>query len=367
MRILYIINKIQNGGAENVIINLILSLQNSKEEVSLLVLSDSEEDKTLAFKLKNTGMDIKTISHRSVYNPLLMLKMQTFISKNCFDIIHVHLFPSCYWVALAQIFTKKKNKLIFTEHSSNNKRVNSIFFINIEKFIYSRYDQIIAVSDTIREKLIKAGFKCPIAVIPNGIDLKQFAESALDLDQKSSCNLFDHKVTLMMTARFAPPKNQEVLIRLLPLLPRQYILVFAGAGINLAYCKNLANKLGLIDRIQFLGTRYDISSLMKVVDINILCSEYEGQSSVAIEAMASGRLFLGSNVPGIQDVVGSVESLFENRNPQKLKEKIIRCIEDSTYSNIIIKTNKQKSEQFSLAEMVKNHLELYNKIGCQTI
>ena len=115
----------------------------------------------------------------------------------------------------------------------------------------------------------------------------------------------------MMTGRFSKAKDHTTLVKSLKLLPYNYKLLLVGEGELKKNIEILIKKINLENRVIFLGFRNDIPELMKTVDINILSSNWEGFGLVAVEGMASGRPFIGSDVDGMNDVIRGGGILFE--------------------------------------------------------
>ncbi|WP_372490031.1 glycosyltransferase family 4 protein [Chitinophaga sedimenti] len=110
----------------------------------------------------------------------------------------------------------------------------------------------------------------------------------------------------------------------------------------------------------FLGMVHDVSQLMASADINILCSDYEGLSGVTLEAMRCKRPFIGSRVPGIMDVVGTSQCLFDNK-PESVAIKIRQCLDD-VFCQEVIAANSRKIKEYSLEYMIDNYYELYKNL-----
>src|SRR5690606_22583499 len=110
-------------------------------EVDLLLLCGSDEP----FLQKLKSLDCCTIfslSQRKIYHPIFIFRIIPFLKK--YDIIHVHLFPSLYWAGLAKMVSFSKVKMVYTEHSTTNRRRSNFFFKLMDKLVYKFYDRIIA-------------------------------------------------------------------------------------------------------------------------------------------------------------------------------------------------------------------------------
>jgi glycosyltransferase involved in cell wall biosynthesis len=269
-------------------------------------------------------------------------------------------------VAIASYLPGKlKSKLVFTEHSTQNRRMHNKILMPFERLIYKRYHTVVAVSQPVK-KILSEWLRnsVPVEVIPNGADInfidtiQPLAPTAL---QKIN-NADPPALFILMVARFAYPKDQETVIRALKLLPANVHVVFAGEGETETQMKNLSDHLQITNRVHFLGYRPDALQLMKSVQVNVLSSHYEGMSGAAIEAMASGIPFLGSDVPGINDIVPGQQFLFKPSNPQDLAEKIYTLLKDPVLYRQMSETALLHVKKFDTAFMVNNHIALYKKL-----
>ena len=177
MRILHVINHVGiRSGAAKVMMDLLLYQKSKGHIVDVVALFKMD----LSYDMKEFGCDIRILfdskNELYRYNPLAIIKLVPILSK--YDIIHVHLFPSLYWVALANVISFSKSKLVYTEHCSVNNRQNIKILIPLEKFIYKQYDKIISISDSVDYYLKKTIGNCGIIEkIYNGINRELFIKS----------------------------------------------------------------------------------------------------------------------------------------------------------------------------------------------
>ncbi|MBK8683648.1 MAG: glycosyltransferase [Bacteroidetes bacterium] len=90
------------------------------------------------------------------------------------EMIHVHLFPSFYWLAICKILFRIKIPLLATEHGTYNRRMNHPLFGLIEKVIYKQYHHIICISNGVLDAMHQRFPNLSCEVIFNGIPLKPF-------------------------------------------------------------------------------------------------------------------------------------------------------------------------------------------------
>lgn len=360
MNILHIINNMGNGGAERLLVDFLPQLKSDQCDISLLVIVESTSLPEYIQELRNSGIRVYFLKKSgSLYDLKLPFAIQKFLNHKHFDIVHVHLFPAFYYVALVKRMFRRKERYYFTEHSIHNKRIDDKRFRSLEKWVYNAFDKLVVISSPIKEKLDQwIGNSDKTVLVRNGLNL-----SKLQSAERTDLSTIDealgrpnHKY-ILMTARFDHPKRQDLLLEVAKSLPENFNIIFAGVGAQLNSCRKLAEEMGISHRIFFLGHRSDIPSLMKSVDLNILYTEYEGMSGVTIEAMASGKPFLGSDVPGINDIVASPLNLFKNNQVPEIANKIIALCSLSDTS--LLDHQMEQSEKFTMKAMVEGYLQLY--------
>ena len=141
------------------------------------------------------------------------------------------------------------------------------------------------------EKLFSAKGK----VIPNGIDVRKFLDdrkSLVEMEKKEwkiskECPLIVGNIT-----RFEQKKNSlftiKVFKKILDSVPEAVLIMGGPDGGLLEQCKELADDLNIRDNIRFIGKRRDIPIWLKMIDIYLFPSLYEGLGISILEAQASG-------------------------------------------------------------------------------
>jgi len=361
MKVLCVINRLVTGGAEKLILDT-LPLMNNHLDCHLYLLSQG--DFPFEKKLKsNTTITILKTKWSSLYNPLHLLQLIKLMHK--YDIVHVHLFPSQYYVWIAKILSFSKAKIIVTEHNTTNNRLGNKFFKLFDRLTYKFFDKTICISEEI-QAIMQRYTKLPLdnfPIIQNGISLNTIND-AFPLDKTTINNTDEDNIIILQVSGFRLQKDQHTVIKSLVLLPENVKIWFAGTGITLADCQALTKSLGFENRVIFLGVRTDIPQLLKTADIVVLSSHYEGLSLASIEGMASGKPFVASDVPGLREVVKDAGLLFENKNEKQLAHHILSLLEDSDYYKKVAFACQEKAKQFDIEKMVDQQVELYKSL-CQ--
>lgn len=367
VRILYLINSLNLGGAEKLVeqISPIIN-QSGDYEVEVLLLTD--QNNVFYESLIEKGVMVKISKFKNIYDPRSILEISKYIKKGKYDIVHSHLFPTQYWLSISRFFNKNdKVKYITTEHNTYNRRRKLFFFRPIDKFIYSKYDLIISISEKTKDNLIKwidprLKKTGKHIVIENGVDLESI-ESAKAYNKIELINNADDNIKLVcMAGRFTDQKDQPTLIKAISKLPENTHLLLLGDGREMLSSVQLAKDLSISNRVHFLGYREDVAQILKSVDIVVLSSHWEGLSLSSIEGMASGKPFVASNVEGLFEVVSGYGLVFEKGNEEELASLIKKLSEDKQFYNEIAKSCKKRALDFSIQRTVDSLLKVYRKV-----
>jgi glycosyltransferase involved in cell wall biosynthesis len=111
------------------------------------------------------------------------------------------------------------------------------------------------------------------------------------------------EVRLAMVARFTPQKDQMLLVRALAGIETPVRLLLIGDGPTRAAVEAEAHRLGLADRVEFLGSRDDVAEILAGVHIGVLASNWEAFGIVVAEAMRAGLPVVASRVGGVEEVM----------------------------------------------------------------
>lgn len=358
MKILQIIDSLSTGGAEKLIVDTVpLYVQKGfKTDVLLLNGNVTPFYKEL---LEKKCTNIFSLGN-SFYNPLYIFKIIPYLRK--YDVVHVHLFPAQYFVVLAKILSFSKVKLVFTEHNTSNRRLENKAYSWIEILIYYYYKKVICITSEVKSVLVnKLNLSdIKLKIIENGVNL-----NLIKVQKEANRNNFnfesDDKL-LIMVAGFRLQKDQDTIIKSLKFLPENYKLLLVGDGERREILEKLVNDLELNERVSFLGVRSDVYALIKMADIAILSSHWEGFGLVAVEAMACGIPLLASDVDGLAQVVKGGGILFEKGNSLELSEKIQLLINNQELYNSTAVKGIHKAKKYDINLMVDKILTLYKSL-----
>jgi glycosyltransferase involved in cell wall biosynthesis len=234
----------------------------------------------------------------------------------------------------------------------------------IERFAYRRASAVICNAehevDYLRRTLGET--RAPVFVIHNGIDLepcrKTRAEWRFDL------RIEENATVATMLANFRLGKDHPTLLhawkKMLMTIPdertRPRLLLAGAPQESYTTVHQMANSLGLIDSVSFLGQVKDVSGLLAASDIGILTTTDEGLPNAVIEYMASGLPVVATDLPGNRETLGDdpQQQFYKTGDPDSLAARLHALLRDQDLRRKLGTRNRQRaSAKFSIDAMCK--------------
>ncbi len=363
MQLLHVINNLTTGGAQKLVSDLAI-IQSRDSDIAVSIYIWERDNSVYEDRLRKAGV---TIIHAPQKENLLSKLCTLSKVMRQFDVVHVHLFPSNYMVAVANIIARRP--LVFTEHSTHNRRRDHKWLKPIERMVYRAFNQISCISEATASNLEnwigKKITQSRITIIGNGVNIQKYSKAEV-ADQSI---LFGRSGTpLLMISRLTASKDHPSVIRAISLINNPEIfVVFAGDGERRDELETLAKESGVEDRVVFLGNRNDIPTLIKTSAIGIQFSNWEGFGLTAIEIMAGGRPLIASNVEGLSDVVGNAGYIVEKGDSYALANAIQRLLSDRQLYNTLQQRGEQQARKYSIESTAQKYKKLYNFIIDKTL
>lgn len=358
MKVLQVIDSlIRGGGAEKFVLDLSLALNNiSGAEVDVLsIVTPSNNDYVEI--LETNGINHYVLSSK-LRSPKNITSLKNFVGKGEYDVVHVHLFPALYFAALAKSLSCKKFRLIYTEHSTTNKRRNNKIFQIADKYIYRKYDAVVGISDKVKSNLdmhLSGNF---VQIINNGIDISNI-QGAPSANIRHAESIPEDSIIVTMVSRVINGKDYNTVINALKILPKTFHVLFVGDGPLMADLRQKSNNSGVSDRIHILGLRSDVYSILKDSDIIVLSTHHEGFSIAMLEAMACKKPFVASAVEGIKDLVEGVAELFEYQNEKELASILLTLSNDRMKYELVADNCLNFARKYDINLVAQKYLNVY--------
>ena len=296
-------------------------------------------------------------------NPFLLPRLLRYLKNNSFDIAHTHNTFCQFLAAAASVFYPLA--LVTTEHNTSNRRRQWNWFRPIDRWMYDKYRKIICVGEETKKALVAHLPDCSgkTAIISNGINLESFRHAPADKELSS----FDG-FKILMVAAFRAQKDHATLIRAMEYLPDEYRLFLAGGAETLEdektlqSCQELVKAMNLENQVTFLGVREDVPQLLATCDVAVLSSHYEGFGLSAVEAMASGKVLIASDVESLTTLVGGAGLLFPQGDAEALATLIREVCENPEKAREIGRKCRERATQYDIAETAPRYHALYEDV-----
>jgi glycosyltransferase involved in cell wall biosynthesis len=240
------------------------------------------------------------------------------------DIVHTHTAKAGFLGRLAAATLRPRPVIVHTYHGHVLEGyfgpAQSWLFARLERAAASVSDRLIGVSNATVGDLVRLGIapESRFRTVPIGLDLEPFlADSgAARLELRHEMQFAPDDVVVGYVGRLVPIKRLDVAIRAIAAVRRSGItarLLIVGDGQEREGLARLATYLGARDAVIFAGYRSDPVNVARAIDIAILTSDNEGTPVSLIEAAASGRPAVATDVGGVRDVVTPATGVLVSR------------------------------------------------------
>lgn len=364
MKILHVITSMRQGGAERLVSQLLPRFREAGEDAQLAVLDGTDTPFLRQLLDKGIHVHILGVGYRGIYSPANICHLRKLI-KGGFDVIHTHNTAAQLFTAIASI-RHSRNILVTTEHNTTNRRRSWRLYRRIDRWMYRRYDAIICCSQPTEKALVTnlgPDFTGRISTINNGIDLTSFDnDKRIGGIRRPSADITTPSVNILMVAAFRPQKDHITPLKALTRLPEYVTLTYAGDGVTRRNTEQEAARLGVADRVRFLGNVDNIPAIYRSADIALLSTHYEGLSLSTIEAMASGIPLITSDAPGVSEAVGNGALLFPIGDDAALARQITALINDPGLYAATSDKGRDRASIYDIDTTANAYLDLYSTL-----
>lgn len=329
------------GGVEKVVFEVSKRLAKKNCEV-VVITFNTEQAKPFEIVEgvrihRISGIDTTRITgFQFAFSFTAFLKILRSIQEFDPDIIHVNhgfFFTTLCAVLMRRFNAHERKRLVITWHQGKvkfNKRLLDLVIRILEetltRYILKTCDQIIAVSDAVRDYVTCMGVSSnKVRVVTNGVDLDEFRpkESVDDTPNRTK--------RIVFVGRLVHNKGVQYLVEAAPSIIREYPnvrFVIAGDGPLTEELRKRTGILGVESTFEFLGVTPNIADILRESDLFVLPSLFEGMSLTVLEAMACSLPIVATNVGGTPEVVidNKTGLLVEPCNAEQLAHSILEIL-----------------------------------------
>ncbi len=139
--------------------------------------------------------------------------------------------------------------------------------------------------------------------------------------------------------------------------------MLAGSGPEEAKLRDLANQLGITDRVNFLGNVDNVSTLLKEADVFVMSSAWEGLPIAQIEATLTGLPVLVTDVGGCSEIVEKVDNgMVVDVEIEAYSEALKKMLNDYSARLRYHHNAINNSAIYTISKSVDKHLDLYHSL-----
>lgn len=308
---------------------------------------------------------------RSPYSPQNIKAcriLKKIIDEGNYDIIHCHTPVGGVMTRIAARDARKRGtKVFYTAHGFHfykgaPKKYWALFY-PVEKLLAKDTDVLITINQEDYD-LAKKHFKAGKLVKVNGVgvDLSRFhvATEAEKRAAREELGLRPEQFVMLCAADLSFRKNQPMIFRAMAQIKDEcpnMLALMPGQPILKEEYEKLCAELGISEMVRLMGYRRDIDKLLAACDCVISSSRQEGLPMNLIEAAASGRFIIATNVRGNADVVRQCGfgTLVELNDDTAMAEAIQKAMCWQGFPDM------QSVRIFDEKEIVKNLMALYRE------
>ena len=374
INVAFILTPIDFGGAERVSLNLLKAYDRKKYNILVILLIRPWEEKTF-FAIEIEKLNIKYLTIPVAIRPLengndyfRILRcyriLFSIFKKGEFDIIHTNgYFADIIGIPLSKLF---RIPHVSTCHGYINNDIKLRLYNFIDIFLLKFSDQIISVSDGIKDILISWGITAnKITTIPNAVILPDLTDRQIR-DRRTSArkgyNINDEEIVIGYIGRFSEEKGLKFLLQAVITLNEQTLpikIMLIGDGSERENLELISRKYGVAQHIIFTGFQQDVVSLLPALDIFILPSLTEGTPMAVLEAMSYGLPVIASRIGGIPDIIThNIDGILIYPGESKhIVEAILHLIKEPEIRKKLSINAKQKIKNFYGAKSWWNKID----------
>lgn len=325
MKIALIITCLGVGGAEHQVVNLADRLDAAGHDVLLISLTDE-----VLVAPRSPAVRLVSLGVRKTPATLIRAYARAGAALRRFgpDVVHSHMVHANIFTRMLRLSVGMP-RLICTAHNTNE---GGAFWM----WAYRLTDGLAHLTTNVSQEAVDRYIACAAVAadktlaVHNGIDCDTFR---FDPDTRrrlrAALEAPPDAQVLLAAGRCCEQKDYPNLLHAFQSLVQRRadcVLWIAGTGADQAQLQALAERLGIAQRVRFLGLRRDIPALMSAADVFVLSSAWEGFPLVVGEAMACERIVVSTDAGGIAEWLGQSDYLVPIRDSAALADALDRAL-----------------------------------------
>jgi len=317
LRLLYVIDSLDQGGAEQSLVDLAPHLANEGVDLTIAVLRPGGMLEARARSAKAKIVHVQPTDRRRQR----VERLQDVIDELRPELVHTTLFEADIAGRLAA--TRRSvpvvSSVVNLAYTSDHRRapglkphrvvLAQVADIGTARLVRRFHTNAASLVTPMSRRLLVPRRR--FEVIPRGRDDEVLGTRSerRRADTRFSLELDDHVPVVLAAARHEYQKGLDVLLDATALIRRSHpnvmVLLAGRDGNRTAALRYQATRLGLDGNVRFIGARDDVPDLLVAADVFVLPSRWEGLPGAVIEAIALETPVVATDLPGVREVLGS--------------------------------------------------------------
>lgn len=241
------------------------------------------------------------------------------------------------------------------------------FSLNTFHWFCNHFDRVIAPSRQADELLRSYHLRCPIDIVPTGIEIERF-QSGDGQRLRDEWHVGPEERVLLFSGRVCFEKSVDLLVRAMPhILAREprARLVIVGQGPAEGALKTMASELGVASSVRLTGYRpyAEMGDIYAAADLFLFASQTETQGLVTVEAMASGTPVVAVRGPGTVDVMrDEVGGLLCDPDERDMAVQAVRLLHDPALYAQKAEQARERAQDYSSLAMARRMVQVYEAV-----
>lgn len=353
-KILHIIQSVDNGGCENMLLRTLPLLDGFEHKIVTL-----KERGELTPKFVSAGIIVETLHTTNLFDISSIFRLRRLIRKENPDVILTYLFHADIISRLTLSGTSDAPIIPFLRTTYNHPKY--LVARILEWLTKPLVKQYLANSEAVKNFYVtRLGVNTEkITVIPNGIDTEYFDMLTPDPKIRTSLNIKPEDFIIICVANLHINKGHRYLLEAFETVYKKYPsvrLLLVGDGTERYNLENQIKGYSSKKNISFLGKRSDVPQLLKISDLFVLPTLFEGQSNAILEAMAAGTPIITTNIPENKIILNKDGALLVRPKDVPALVIAITSLMSDRAKGVALSENSHRRVQqhFSLLSVVKN-------------
>lgn len=369
IRIAFAIPTLDRSGAEKQLALLAAHLPRDEFEPHVITLNRGGPYEEL---LAERGIPVTVLGKHWRFDPVTWWRLRRALKGLSPDIVHSWLFAANTYVRLTarrrspETSPSLRPRIVVSERCVDSWK--SGWQLALDRRLISRTDWLIANSEAVAAFYEQVGYsRDRLSVIPNAVEPPPRPDLTRERLLESLGLPADAKL-IAYVGRLAKQKRLSDLLWAVQVLrqadPRTHFLIL-GDGPDRDRLIHNARQLECAEHCHFLGHRPEAASLLHLVDVFWLGSDFEGMSNSLMEAMACGRPCVVTNIPPNRELIthGRDGYLVDVGDSAGFAQFTLKLFENPELAASLGDSARQKmSGSFGLEGMVERHADLYRRL-----